>query len=176
MLLQCDTASSFTTLTTIHHSVSSSSAGRHGRRRTLCCVSSCRRPQLSRPLLHRRPTHRQQRRQQHRLSSSPTSCESKVESLWRACSGSVQPTSSATCSRRCSPPHERGCLSAMTTSPSTCILPAAAMMTCPREAQTLKTPSPHCSLRLWSGIATSVASSSSRGRCLPLPAAKVSSV
>ena len=64
----------------------------------------------------------------------------------------------------------------MTTSPSTCILPAAATMTFPSKAQTLKTSSPHFFLRLKSGIATSVALSSSRGRCLPLPASKVSSI
>ena len=93
------------------------------------------------------------------LCSLPTACHA------------IRWCPSLTCAVRCSLPHERGCLSATTTSPSTCILPAAATTCWPSTAARLGLviPSPHCSLRLRSGTARSVASSSLRGRCLSLP-------
>ena len=87
----------------------------------------------------------------------------------------TRPSASTSCGRRCSMPHERGCLSGTTISPSTCILPAPATPSCPSKSQLgLVIPSPPC-WRRRPRLATTL-SSSSRDRCLPLPAAKVSSI
>jgi hypothetical protein len=162
--------SSSTTPTTIHQRVLIISC--RGRRVPhSLCLSSCR----TRPR-HGRPPHQQHH--QHRLPSSPTSCAMPATASppspllsW----GWTQCCPLTCCVRRCSPPTPTSC-AVVTTRTSTCILPAATSTSCPSTTQRviLKIPSPRFCLRPKCAIVTSAASSLSRGRCLPLPAFKVS--